>query len=131
MLVCAMTAACGGGQGSRSATAAHSTSATAARSTSATAARSTSASAPPSTPAGAAAASGRVAFGAHCSVCHSLTGKDNPRLQGGDLLGFHASRSQVVQFVREMPVIHRPLTAAELQAVVDYVMAAERAAQRR
>jgi mono/diheme cytochrome c family protein len=71
-------------------------------------------------------ASGKAVFAAHCSVCHSLNGRDDPRLQGGDLLGFHASRAQVVQFVREMPVIHRPLTADELQAVVDYVMAAER-----
>jgi hypothetical protein len=35
----------------------------------------------------------------------------------------------VLQFVREMPIVHRPLTSAELQAVVDYVMAAERAAR--
>ena len=73
-------------------------------------------------------ASGKAVFAAHCSVCHSLNGRDNPRLQGGDLLGFHASRAQVTQFVREMPVIHRPLTATELRAVVDYVLAAERAA---
>jgi mono/diheme cytochrome c family protein len=72
--------------------------------------------------------SGKAVFAEHCSVCHSLTGRDDPRLQGGDLLGFHASRAQVVQFVRQMPVIHQPLTADELQAVVDYVMAAERRA---
>ena len=69
-----------------------------------------------------------MVFAQHCSVCHSLDGRNRPRLQGGDLLGFHARRAQVVQFVREMPVIHRPLTSAELQAVVDYVMAAERRA---
>ena len=69
-----------------------------------------------------------MVFAQHCSVCHSLDGRNHPRLQGGDLLGFHARRAQVVQFVREMPVIHRPLTSAELQAVVDYVMAAERRA---
>ena len=74
------------------------------------------------------AVSGQVVFAQHCSVCHSLDGRNRPRLQGGDLLGFHARRAQVVQFVREMPVIHRPLTSAELQAVVDYVMAAERRA---
>ena len=72
--------------------------------------------------------SGRALFAEHCSACHSLDGHDNPRLQGGDLLGFHATRREVVQFVREMPVLHRPLTSAELQAVVDYVTAAERAA---
>ena len=77
-----------------------------------------------------AAVSGRVVFTEHCSVCHSLSGIDNPRLQGGDLLGFHARRSEVVQFVREMPVVHRPLTHGELQAVVAYVMAAERRASR-
>jgi mono/diheme cytochrome c family protein len=72
------------------------------------------------------AASGREVFAVHCSVCHSLTGRNDPRLQGGDLLGFHAGRRQVVQFVREMPVVHGPLSNAELQAVVDYVIAAER-----
>lgn len=73
-------------------------------------------------------ASGKAVFAEHCSVCHSLDGRDHPRLQGGDLLGFHASRAQVTQFVREMPIVHGPLTAAELQAVVDYVIAAERGA---
>ena len=73
-------------------------------------------------------ASGKEVFAEHCSVCHSLNGRDNPRKQGGDLLGFQASRAQVTQFVREMPVVHRPLTATELRVVVDYVIAAERAA---
>ncbi len=72
--------------------------------------------------------SGQAVFTEHCAVCHSLNGHDNPRLQGGDLLNFHARRAQVVQFVREMPIVHRPLTAGELQAVVNYVMAAERVA---
>lgn len=72
--------------------------------------------------------SGKEVFSAHCSVCHSLDGHNHPRLQGGDLLGFHASRAQVEQFVREMPVVHRPLTSAELRAVVDYVIASERSA---
>jgi mono/diheme cytochrome c family protein len=77
------------------------------------------------------AASGKAVFAEHCSVCHSLTGRDNPRLQGGDLLGFRGGRDQVVQFVREMPVVHGPLSHAELQAVVDYVMTAERRAATR
>jgi mono/diheme cytochrome c family protein len=75
--------------------------------------------------------SGKIVFSEHCSVCHSLTGHDDPRLQGGDLLGFHAGRTEIRQFVREMPVVHRPLTQDELGAVVDYVMAAERRAARR
>jgi mono/diheme cytochrome c family protein len=105
-------AACGGGHSSRSA--------------------SSPAATPATSPGGAAvAASGKAVVTEHCSVCHSLTGRDDPRLQGGDLLGFHASRTQVVQFVREMPVVHRPLTSAELQAVVDYVIAAERRAAAR
>lgn len=72
-------------------------------------------------------ASGRAVFAQQCSVCHSLAGNEHARKDGGDLLGFHATRSEVVQFVREMPV-RRPLTKAQLQAVVDYVMAAERRA---
>ena len=103
-VVAAILVACGGGAGSTG-------------------------SAPRPTPAPAAVA-GKAVFAAHCSVCHSLNGRDDPKLQGGDLLGFHAGRAQVEQFVREMPVVHRPLTAAELQAVVGYVMGTERAAAR-
>ena len=79
---------------------------------------------------GALLVSGKEVFSAHCSVCHSLDGHNRPQLQGGDLLGFHAGRAEVEQFVREMPVVHRPLTSAELRAVVDYVIAAERGAAR-
>lgn len=103
--------ACGGGQSSRSTSSRARTTSTTAGSASAS-------------------VSGKAVFTAHCAVCHSLNGQDDPRLQGGDLLGFHASRAQVVQFVREMPVVHRPLTSAELRAVVDYVIAAERGAAR-
>jgi mono/diheme cytochrome c family protein len=77
---------------------------------------------------GAQLVSGKEVFSAHCSVCHSLDGRNHPRLQGGDLLGFHASRAEVEQFVREMPVVRRPLTSPQLRAVVDYVIAAERSA---
>jgi mono/diheme cytochrome c family protein len=102
--IAATLAACAGGQSSRS---------------TGSAARTTAA------PAG---ASGKALFAEHCSMCHSLNGRENPHKQGGDLLGFRASRAQVVQFVREMPVVHGRMTDAELQAVVDYVIAAERGA---
>lgn len=69
--------------------------------------------------------SGAALFSAHCSVCHSIDGRDHPTRQGGDLLGFHARHGQLVQFVKEMPVIHRPLTSPQLRAVVAYVEAAE------
>lgn len=71
------------------------------------------------------APSGQTVFAQECSVCHTLSGRDEPGKMGGDLLGFHASRTEVLQFVREMPVRHR-LTAAQLQAVVSYVMAPTR-----
>ncbi len=69
--------------------------------------------------------SGRVVFGEACGACHSLTGVEDPRRQGGDLLHFHARRRQLQQLAAEMPV-PRPLSSAELRAVVGYVLAVER-----
>jgi mono/diheme cytochrome c family protein len=68
--------------------------------------------------------SGRVVFAQACSACHTLTGRYDPRRQGGDLLAFHASRAQLVQLTGEMPVRH-PLRQSQLDAVVRFVMAAE------
>src|ERR1700736_6522076 len=65
-------------------------------------------------------ANGRTVFATSCSGCHSLAGNESLHRQGGDLLGFRMSRGVLVQFVREMPV-PRPLSAAQLAAVVDYV----------
>jgi mono/diheme cytochrome c family protein len=76
----------------------------------------TSAPAPPS---------GRVLFARDCASCHSLSGVDDPRLQGGDLLAFHSSRAQLRQLTREMPVRHA-LDQGALRTLVDYVMAVER-----
>ena len=69
--------------------------------------------------------SGAVVFAQTCQVCHSLVGSESERKQGGDLLGYRMSRRDLTQFSREMPV-RRPLTTAELRAVVDYVLRAER-----
>ena len=69
-------------------------------------------------------ASGQALFGQACGGCHTLTGHDDPRHQGGDLRGFHSSRAQLFQLSAEMPV-RRPLTRAQLDAVVDFVMAVE------
>ncbi len=69
--------------------------------------------------------SGKALFAANCSVCHSLSGRQSPRRQGGDLLGAHFSPQVMLQFAREMPV-RRPLTRAELRAVSDYVLSVQR-----
>jgi len=69
--------------------------------------------------------SGRVLFGQACGDCHSLSGVENPRRQGGDLLHFHSSRAQLLQLAAEMPIT-RPLTDTQLRAVVDYVIDLER-----
>ena len=69
--------------------------------------------------------SGRSVFASSCSHCHTLTGVDSPSHQGGDLLHLRLSRSQLLQFTREMPV-RRPLSNAELSAVTSYVLLAER-----
>jgi mono/diheme cytochrome c family protein len=73
---------------------------------------------------GANASSGRALFAQACGACHTLIGHDDPRHQGGDLLGFHASHTQLNQLASEMPVRH-PLSRGELQTVVRYVMALE------
>jgi hypothetical protein len=71
------------------------------------------------------AISGARVFAGECALCLSLIGNESLHRQGGDLLGYRISRQQLVQFTREMPV-RRPLTQAELSAVVDYVFALQR-----
>ena len=71
--------------------------------------------------------SGAVVFAQDCQVCHSLVGNDDEHKQGGDLLGYRMSRQSLTQFSREMPV-RRPQTPADLRAVVDFVLRAERGA---
>jgi mono/diheme cytochrome c family protein len=69
--------------------------------------------------------SAAVLFSQACGACHSLTGRNDPRRQGGDLLAFHSSRAQMTQLAAEMPV-RRALDRSQLQAVVSFVMAATR-----
>ena len=69
-------------------------------------------------------AGGAALFAADCAMCHSLTGRQSPRRQGGDLLALHTTRAEMLEFVREMPVPHR-LRSAQLQTVADYVRAVE------
>jgi mono/diheme cytochrome c family protein len=78
----------------------------------------------PTAASGPTASSGRALFAQACGACHTLTGHDDSRHQGGDLLGFHASRTQFVQLASEMPV-RRPLSRGQLQAVVRFVRAVE------
>jgi cytochrome c len=90
--------------------------------------RSTSATARPSTSLGLlphTSTSGREVFARDCMSCHSLSGHGSPKQQGGDLLGVHLRRPVLVQFTAEMPV-KRPLSKADLNAVVDYVIAVQR-----
>jgi mono/diheme cytochrome c family protein len=70
---------------------------------------------------------GRALFAENCAMCHSLTGRESPRQQGGDLLGFRMTEKQMLEFVREMPVRH-PLSTAQQRAVADYVRALEASA---
>ncbi len=72
----------------------------------------------------AAASSGRALFAQACGACHTLSGHNDARHQGGDLLAFRASRVQFVQLASEMPV-RRPLSRGQLQAVVRFVRAVE------
>jgi mono/diheme cytochrome c family protein len=74
--------------------------------------------------AGAPRASGAALFSEDCGMCHSLTGRQSPRRQGGDLLALRVTRVEMLEFVREMPVQH-PLSHAQVGVVVDYVRAVE------
>jgi mono/diheme cytochrome c family protein len=65
-------------------------------------------------------ASGAKVFSEQCSVCHSVIGNESLHRQGGDLLGYRLTHQQLVLQVRQMPV-KRPLSQAELDAVVQYV----------
>ncbi len=71
-----------------------------------------------------ASATGRALFTQACGACHTLTGHNDARHQGGDLRNFHASRAQFVQLASEMPVRHA-LSHAQLQAIVRFVMSVE------
>ena len=68
---------------------------------------------------------GGTLFTRACGACHTLSGVDSPKHQGGDLLGVYMSRPALLQFAREMPV-RRRLTSAELVTVADYVLAVQR-----
>jgi mono/diheme cytochrome c family protein len=72
-------------------------------------------------------ATARVLFAEDCSACHSLIGNESLRRQGGDLLDYRFSRRDLLEFAREMPV-RRPLSPAQLEAIVVYVSAKERSA---
>jgi mono/diheme cytochrome c family protein len=68
--------------------------------------------------------SGRQLFAQACGACHTLSGHNDPRRQGGDLLGFRATRAQMVQLAGEMPVRH-PLSRSQLDAIVTFLMSVE------
>jgi mono/diheme cytochrome c family protein len=68
--------------------------------------------------------SGRALFAENCAMCHSINGRPSPRQQGGDLLGAHMTRAQMLEFVREMPVPHH-LSSAQQETVADYVRSVE------
>ena len=69
-------------------------------------------------------------FATSCRGCHSLQGNERRHTEGGDLLGYTMSRPEMLAYVGEMPT-RRPLSAAALRAVSDYVLAAERGARSR
>jgi len=60
-------------------------------------------------------------FARDCSACHSVIGNESRHRQGGDLVGYRFSRRELLEFSREMPT-RRPLTSAQLNMVVEYVL---------
>jgi mono/diheme cytochrome c family protein len=75
---------------------------------------------------GGASVSGQAVFADHCEICHSISRSSSPEQQGGDLRGLRLPRNELVQFTVEMPVIRRRLSAAEVQAVVNYMQSKAR-----
>lgn len=73
---------------------------------------------------GSSRAGGPALFTENCATCHSLNGRDSPRQQGGDLLGAHMTRAEMLEFVREMPVPHR-MSPAEQKTVADYILSVQ------
>jgi mono/diheme cytochrome c family protein len=65
-------------------------------------------------------------FNRDCETCHSITGHAARRQQGGDLKDLDLPRPELVQYAAEMPVLHKPLTAAQVQELADYLQRAER-----
>jgi mono/diheme cytochrome c family protein len=63
-------------------------------------------------------------FASNCSACHSLIGNESRHPLGGDLVGYRLTRSQLLEFTREMPT-RRALTSSELNTLVDYVLEIE------
>jgi mono/diheme cytochrome c family protein len=63
-------------------------------------------------------------FASNCGACHSLIGNESRRRQGGDLVGYRLTRSQLLEFTREMPT-RRTLNSSELNTLVDYVLEIE------
>ena len=68
---------------------------------------------------------GQKLFAQACGGCHTLSGHDSPRHQGGDLLRPRLDRPVMLQFAAEMPVRH-PLNDRQLAAVTDYLLAVQR-----
>src|SRR5947209_19339181 len=63
-------------------------------------------------------------FAHDCQACHSLVGNESQHKQGGDLLGYRMTRSQLIGFTRVMPT--RRLSSVELSAVADYILRMQR-----
>jgi mono/diheme cytochrome c family protein len=68
---------------------------------------------------------GQKLFSQACGGCHTLSGRDSPSHQGGDLLHLRLARPVMLQFAAEMPLRHR-LSDRQLAAVTDYLLAVQR-----
>lgn len=77
----------------------------------------------PATPSPVAGPGARV-FADACAHCHTLGTPAPAARQGGDLAGYRMTLAQVESFTRVMPV-RRPLSAEDLRAVSEYVLAAQ------
>ncbi|MBO0768735.1 MAG: cytochrome c [Solirubrobacterales bacterium] len=64
-------------------------------------------------------------FSRHCSVCHTLGTPASRSQMGGDLSGLKLPRSELRQFISEMPKHRGALTRSEIDTLVSYVASFE------
>jgi mono/diheme cytochrome c family protein len=69
--------------------------------------------------------SGQAVFSRECGSCHSLSGRQAARQQGGDLSGLRVPRAILLQFAAEMPLPH-PFSRADGNALANYILSVQR-----
>lgn len=65
-------------------------------------------------------------FSRHCSVCHTIGTKASRSQMGGDLAGWSLPRSELAEYIAEMPKHRGALSRSDVNELVSYVASFER-----